>query len=92
MTCPTCAAIRAMMNATGRIPEPVAQALAYSQPIQSMDMAIKSKVKKKVSAYNRRYAAAFRKLKNRHTLKSGKYRSGWNFKKLVKAAHKAAKK
>ena len=92
MTCPTCAAIRALMNATGRIPEPLSQALAYSQPMLSLDSGIKTIAKKKVSAYNRRYAAAFRKLKKTHTLASGKYRKGWNFKKLVKAAHKVAKR
>jgi len=80
------------MNATGRIPAPVAQTVAYSPQMQQIDQVIKTKVKKTVSAYNRRYAKAFRALKKKHTLASGKYRQGWNFKKLVKAAHKGAKK
>jgi hypothetical protein len=92
MSCPTCAAIRALMNATGRIPAPLSQAIAYSPPVQMLDSGIKTAVKKRVSAYNRRYATAFRKLKKSHTLASGKYRKGWNFKKLVKAAHKVAKR
>ena len=92
MSCPTCAAIAALLNATGRVPPPLVQGIAYSAPIQALDTGIKTRVKKKVSAYNRRYAAAFRKLKKSHTLASGKYRKGWNFKKLVKAAHKVAKR
>lgn len=92
MSCPTCIAIRALLNATGRIPEPLSNSIAYSTPIQSLDAGIKTVVKKKASAYNRRYATAFRKLKKSHTLATGKYRKGWNFKKLVKAAHKVAKR
>ena len=48
--------------------------------------------KRKVSAYSRRYGAAYRRIRKRHTLKSGKYRKGWNHKKVVKAAHKEAKR
>jgi glutathione peroxidase-family protein len=84
--------MRALMNATGRVPEPIANTIAYSPQMQALDAGIKTVVKKKVSAYNRRYATAFRKLKKTHTLASGKYRKGWNFKKLVKAAHKVAKR
>ena len=47
---------------------------------------------RKVSAYNRRYAAAYKRIRKRHTLKNGKYRKGWNHKKVVKAAHKEAKR
>jgi len=92
MSCPTCAAIAAILNATGRIPAPIVQGVAYSPPIQALDAGIKTAVKKRVSGYNRRYASAFRKLKKQHTLASGKYGKGWNFKKLVKAAHKVAKR
>ena len=92
MVCPTCMAIQALLNSTGRIPAPVSHAVAYSAPIQEMDTLVKTKVKKKVSAYNRRYSSAFKSLKRKHTLKSGKYRKGWNFKKIVKAAHKVAKR
>ena len=50
------------------------------------------KKKRKVSAYSRRYGAAYRRIKKRHTLKNGKFRKGWNHKKIVKAAHKEAKR
>ena len=48
--------------------------------------------KRKVSAYSRRYGAAYKRLRKRHTLKNGKYRKGYNYKCLVKLAHKEAKR
>jgi len=48
--------------------------------------------KRKVSAYSRRYGAAYKRLRKRHTLKSGKYRKGYNHKRIVKLAHKEAKR
>ena len=50
------------------------------------------KAKRKVSAYNRRYASAYKSLRRKHTLKSGKLRKGITHKKLVKMAHAQAKK
>ena len=48
-----------------------------------------AKPKKKVSAYNRKYKAAFRKVASKYKLKSGKWKKG-GFKQAVKAAHKMA--
>ena len=50
-----------------------------------------SKPKRKVSAYNRRYKAAFRKIAPRYKLKSGKWKAG-GFRRAVKEAHKMAKR
>ena len=47
--------------------------------------------KRKVSAYNRRYKAAFKKIAPKHKTKNGKWKTG-GFKRAVKAAHKEAKK
>ena len=49
------------------------------------------KPKKKSSAYQRRYKAAFKKLQSKYKLKSGKWKKG-GFKAAVKAAHAQAKK
>ena len=48
-----------------------------------------TKVKKKVSAYNRKYKAAFKKVAPRYKLKSGKWKAG-GFKRAVKEAHRVA--
>jgi hypothetical protein len=48
--------------------------------------------KRKISAYSRRYGAAYKRLRRKATLKSGKMRKGMTHKKLVKLAHKEAKR
>jgi hypothetical protein len=54
------------------------------------------KPKRKPSAYNRRYAAAYRRIKRKHTLKNGNMAKGWTGKRgharIVKMAHAEAKK
>lgn len=52
---------------------------------------IATKAKRKASAYNRKYKAAFRKIAPRYKLKSGKWKAG-GFKRAVKEAHKLAKR
>jgi len=44
------------------------------------------------SAYNKRLGRALKRLNKRARLKSGKYRKGWNAKKVMRLAHKEAKK
>ena len=48
-----------------------------------------TKAKRKVSPYNRKYRAAFKKVAPRYKLKSGKWKKN-GFKTAVKAAHKMA--
>lgn len=54
------------------------------------------KPKRKPSAYNRRYGAAYKRIKRKHTLKNGKMAKGWGGKKgharIREAAHKEARK
>jgi len=45
--------------------------------------------KRKVSAYNRKYKAAFKRVAPRYKLKSGKWKAG-GFKRAVKEAHRIA--
>ena len=49
------------------------------------------KKKRKVSAYNLKYSAAFRKLEGKYKKKNGSWREG-GYKACVKAAHKLARK
>ena len=57
---------------------------------------VEEKPKRKPSAYNRRYAAAYKRIKRSKTLKSGKMAKGYGGKRgharIVKMAHAAAKK
>ena len=45
--------------------------------------------KKRVSAYNRRYKSAFKKVAKKYKLKSGKWKAG-GFRRAVKEAHRIA--
>jgi len=57
---------------------------------------VEEKPKRKASAYNRRYAAAYRRIKKKHMLKNGNMAKGWSGKRgharIVKMAHAEAKK
>lgn len=66
-------------------------AMGSTQPVPSA-VAPEAKPKRKVSAYNRRYSAAYKRIRRKNTLKSGKLRKGYNHKKIVKLAHAEAKK
>ena len=48
--------------------------------------------RRKVSAYSRAYGAAYKRLRRKHTLKSGKLRKGYTHKRLVRLAHAEAKR
>lgn len=51
--------------------------------------AAKAPKKRKISAYNRKYKAAFKRVAPRYKLKSGKWKAG-GFKRAVKEAHRIA--
>ena len=50
---------------------------------------VATKAKRKVSAYNRKYKSAFKKIAPRYKLKSGKWKAG-GFRRAVKEAHRIA--
>lgn len=50
-----------------------------------------AKPRRRASAYNRRYKAAFKKVAPRYKLKNGNWRAN-GFRSAVRAAHKMAKK
>ena len=64
---------------------------AARQEVRSVVADVK-KAKRKVSAYSKRYGAAYKRLKKRYTTKKGAYRKGYNHKRLVSLAHKEAKR
>jgi hypothetical protein len=60
----------------------VVPAVALAEPVGPTS-------RKKVSAYNRKYKAAFKKVAPRYKLKNGKWKAG-GFKRAVKEAHRIA--
>jgi len=55
----------------------------------ALDAAEPAPARRKVSSYNRKYRAAFKKVSGRFKLKSGKWKKN-GFRLAVKAAHKMA--
>jgi hypothetical protein len=81
----------ALLKVTNPELAPILSLLGDTSSSGSGEVTAKPK-KRKVSAYSRRYGAAYKRLRKRHTLKNGKYRKGYNHKRLVKLAHKEAKR
>jgi len=85
--CPTCILLKALLSSAG-VPTPLADKVAYSQPVmQAEDRAVgkvKKTVKKKVSKYQREFGKQLKKLKKKHP----KTQVGT----LMKRAHKLTKK
>jgi len=84
MVCPTCLAIRAVLEASGMEYEDAARVG------DNVGKPLEKKLKKRaMSAYNKRYKAAFSRVKGRYKTKLGKWKKN-GFKLAVKAAHKIA--
>jgi hypothetical protein len=74
------------------MPPSLAMTISAAEPVQAANdvvMAPVRKAKRKVSSYNRKYKAAFKKVSSRYKLKNGKWKAG-GFKRAVKEAHKLA--
>jgi len=72
------------------IPSSVADPVSDAVGVR-IEEPIKKAVKRKTSAYNRRYRAAFKRVSTRYKLKNGNWKSN-GFRSAVRAAHKEAKK
>ena len=81
-----------VMSAASRAGVPPGIAAALPPAVDAGANRAAPKVKRKVSAYSRAYGAAYRRLRKKATLKSGKLRKGVTHKKLVKQAHAEAKR
>ena len=88
--CATCNILRQLLIDRGMCPS-LAMSIGneVGERVEEVAPIVATKAKKKVSAYNRKYKAAFKKVAPRYKLKSGKWKSG-GFKRAVKEAHKMA--
>jgi hypothetical protein len=72
------------------VAEAIETSTAYSATLTEGDaMMEKTKRKRKVTAYQKKYKAAFKSIAPKYKLKNGKWKKG-GFKAAVKAAHKKA--
>lgn len=77
-------------NVTG-LPEEVVQGFVEGTTTGAVAAAKQPTKKRKVSAYNRKYKAAFKRVSKKYKKKNGEWKKG-GFKSAVRAAHKEAKK
>jgi len=70
------------------LPAPVVQGFVEGTTTGAV-AAARAPAKRKASAYNRRYKAAFKRVASKHKLKNGKWKAG-GFKRAVREAHKLA--
>ena len=88
--CATCNILRQLLIDRGMSPS-LAMSIGteVGERVEAAAPLVVTKTKRKVSAYNRRYKAAFKKVSPRYKLKSGKWKAG-GFRRAVKEAHKLA--
>ena len=88
MACRTCDMIRGLLLSQG-VPASIAEA---SIPlVAATDEVIKPVVKRKASAYAKRYGKAFKKVASKYKKKNGSWKKD-GFRLAQKAAHKLAKR
>ena len=73
----------------GLVNEPTFALIGEAGP--EMVVPLVPKKKRKVSQYQKEFGRQMKRLKKQHTLKNGSLRRGWTPKRLMNAAHKAAK-
>jgi len=88
--CATCNILRQLLIDRGMSPS-LAMSIGneVGERVEEVAPIVATKAKRKVSAYNRKYKAAFKKVAPRYKLKSGKWKAG-GFKRAVKEAHRIA--
>lgn len=88
--CATCNILRQLLIDRGMSPS-LAMSIGteVGERVEEVAPIVATKAKKKVSAYNRKYKTAFKKVAPRYKLKSGKWKAG-GFKRAVKEAHRIA--
>lgn len=88
--CATCNILRQLLIDRGMSPS-LAMSIGteVGERVETAAPMVATKAKRKVSAYNRRYKTAFKKIAPRYKLKSGKWKAG-GFRRAVKEAHKIA--
>lgn len=88
--CATCNILRQLLIDRGMSPS-LAMTIGteVGERVEETVPMVVTRAKRKVSAYNRKYKAAFKKVAPRYKLKSGKWKAG-GFKRAVREAHRIA--
>ena len=99
MICPTCMAVEALLRSQ-RIPPAIAKDIAYDNNIRAVDRlaiggvakVVAPKIKRGSTKASKKLSASLKKVNKTARLKSGKLRKGWTQSRVMKTAHKLARK
>ena len=92
-SCPTCAAIEAVLVASKRVPRGAAKKIGYSGPTRRLDRTMRqTKAVRKVSEYAKKLSKHLKKERAKATKKNGDFKKGWNQARVMAAAHKCVKR
>ena len=92
-TCPTCAAVEAVLLASRRVPKPIARKIARSSAMRGADKAIRThKQVRRVSKYSKKLKQHLIKEREKATKKNGDFKKGKSMSTVMKAAHRCVKR
>ena len=83
--------IRGLLMAGG-VNEQLADTVAYSKPLEKVDRKVKAKVKRGSTTASRKLSRALKQVNKKAKKKTGAFKKGWNRSKVMKEAHKLAKR
>ncbi len=101
MSCPTCAAIAALLRGSGLATPARAQAIAYDDRIQGADRIAregpgspgkKVRAVRKASAYGKKLSKALKEANKRARKKNGSFKKGWSQRRVMSTAQKIARR
>jgi hypothetical protein len=95
MSCPTCNAIQAVLQAA-RVPKPAAKALSRSSAVRKLDRTLKdTKAVRRVigvSARSKKLSKHLKETNAKARKKNGQLKKGWTQQRIMQVAHKCVKK
>jgi len=99
VSCPTCAAISAVLAAS-KVPSPIRNQIAYDSRVKAADSQLKTNVRKRVTRKltgkalkrSRILQRALKAVNAKARKKDGSLKKGWSQSRIMKEAHRITKK
>ena len=99
MSCPTCAAIAALLRGSGLSTPARSESIAYSDTVRAVDSAIRSRGPsktvrgvRKASSYSKKLSRALKEANKKGRKKNGQFKKGWDQRRVMSTAQKIARR
>lgn len=89
--CPTCEAVKALMMSRG-FSSAESELVADSRPVRKADRIVKKKVKRGATAASRKLSRALKQVNKKAKKKNGAFKKGYTQSRVMRDAHKLAKR